>query len=459
MPERAGDPARRAAPWQLALGAVVVGYLALGTAYTLLTPPWQAPDEPAHFNYVAQVAANPWRPPRIAAGDWDAERLEALKAARFPAGASIDGIAYEDHQPPAYYYLAALAWRAAPGTPLARLRAVRLIGVGLGLVTVIATFVALWAFVADPVLAVAGAGFVAFLPMQLAVTSAANNDALANALAASALSLAALRLADRVPDRVAVGAGGLIAGLAFMTKLTAAPAVVVLAVAELVRAPGRGGYRRAAVRVASLSALAFAIAMPWAARNARVYGGWDVFGLRAHDVVVVGQPRTAAWLAEHGLAAFLQRAAVFSFESFWGVFGWMGVFLDQRIYAALALATAVAGAGALRWAVVVARDEARGHERRAAIVLGSSAALAVAGFAWYNLGYVQHQGRYVFAALPAWAGLFLLGLREVAGAVGQRVAGGRGRRLAGAAAMAGFALGLAGLAWLALVRYAVPGLR
>ncbi len=32
-----------------------------------------------------------------------------------------------------------------------------------------------------------------------------------------------------------------------------------------------------------------------------------------------------------------KRAFSFTFKSFWGVFGWMGVFLDERIYTALLL--------------------------------------------------------------------------------------------------------------------------
>lgn len=441
------------------LAAILVGYGVLATAYAVRTPDWQAPDEPAHYNYVAQLAADPLHPPRIAPGDWDAERLEALKAARFPPEASIDGIAYEDHQPPAYYYLAVPAWRAARGALPDRLRAVRLLGVALGLITVTASFVALRALVPDdPALALAGTGFVAFLPMQLAVTSAANNDALANAVAASALALAALRLGGRTSGRFHVAAGGVLGGLALLTKLTVAPTVALLGFAELLRASADGRLRAGIGRVAALGALAGAIAAPWAWRNARVYGGNDLFGLQAHDLVVVGQARTAAWIVEHGLGAYVRRAAVFTFESFWGVFGWMGVFLDRRIYAALALVVAVAAVGALGWAMAAARDPERAHDRRAAALMAAACAVAVTGFAWYNATYVQHQGRYLFAALPAWAGFMMLGVRQVAEVIGGRLVGEAQGRAMGKAAMLGLAMALAGLAWLALDRYVVPGL-
>ena len=32
-----------------------------------------------------------------------------------------------------------------------------------------------------------------------------------------------------------------------------------------------------------------------------------------------------------------------------------------------------------------------------------------AAYGWYNLGFIQHQGRYLFPALPAWSLLFAIG--------------------------------------------------
>ncbi len=38
------------------LALVVLVFLVVGTLYAVYTPAWQAPDEPAHYNYVAQIA-------------------------------------------------------------------------------------------------------------------------------------------------------------------------------------------------------------------------------------------------------------------------------------------------------------------------------------------------------------------------------------------------------------------
>ena len=115
------------------LGVIVAAYLGVGVLYAVYTPSWQAPDEPAHYNYVAQVTGEGCCPV-IAPGDWDAAYLDALKAAQFPEDADLSPIEYEDHQPPLYYLLASPIYRATGGSLLAlRLFSVTL---GAGVVTV-----------------------------------------------------------------------------------------------------------------------------------------------------------------------------------------------------------------------------------------------------------------------------------------------------------------------------------
>lgn len=51
-------------------------YLVIGTLFAIYTPPWQAPDEPAHYNYVRQLADGRW--PAIEPGDYDQDLLSYL---------------------------------------------------------------------------------------------------------------------------------------------------------------------------------------------------------------------------------------------------------------------------------------------------------------------------------------------------------------------------------------------
>ncbi|MCX7852147.1 MAG: hypothetical protein N2383_05130, partial [Caldilineales bacterium] len=69
-------------------------------------------------------------------------------------------------------------------------------------------------------------------------------------------------------------------------------------------------------------------------------------------------------------------------------------------------------------------------QRRGLGLLGFQAVLVAAGYAWYNLTFVQHQGRYLFPALLPLAIAFALGWQglhtprgSLAGAVLAAVAG------------------------------------
>jgi hypothetical protein len=452
---------------RLTLAGILVAYLLLGAAYALATPPWQAPDEPAHFNYVRQLAANPLDLPQIEAGDWPNDRLEDLKASGFPDGEPITGIDYEDHQAPAWYYLALPAFQLGDGPDEARLLRLRLFNLLVGALGVWLV----WRLVragwpGEPVLALAAAGFVAFLPMRLAVTASASNDPLAECVSTAALWLALLRATGRLTQRRWVWGGGLLLALAFVTKVSAYGVLGLLVLGEGLAwwRRGRFGGALAAATLMQLVAIGFVSGLPWFLRNARVYGAGDYMGRAAHDRVVAGQPTTADWIATHGLVgapdALLNRMATWTFDSFWGVFGWMGVFLDSRIYALLALASvlALAGCAAYLWHLV--RDPAQGRrdERTAVWLFGLAIAGSIAGYVWWNLTFVQHQGRYLFPALGAIATFFMLGLRQLV-----RALAGRGRpewvRRLEAAALLGFDALLAALAVVALLRFIVPGLR
>ena len=68
----------------------------------------------------------------------------------------------------------------------------------------------------------------------------------------------------------------------------------------------------------------------------------------------------------------------------------------------------------------------------------------LAAYGWYNLGFIQHQGRYLFPALPAWSLLFAMGWWAVLERRASLTAG--GILLAGAAAHVVFAPFMGGTA-------------
>ena len=159
---------------------IITGYLLVGILYAVKTPPWQAPDEPAHYNYIKYLAENQ-RFPVLQMGDYPHDYLEEIKAKRFPPQMSIEPLRYEFHQPPLYYILAALIYKVfASG-----LLPLRLFSVLLGCCLLwVAYRVAKEIFPEDETMAFGTTAFVAFVPMHVAMTAAVNNDTLAELILA-----------------------------------------------------------------------------------------------------------------------------------------------------------------------------------------------------------------------------------------------------------------------------------
>lgn len=372
---------------------ILVVYLIVGTLYVAYTPLWQAPDEPAHYNYIRALAET-GRVPVMQPGDYDQAYLERLTAEGFPPGRSIASLEYEDHQPPLYYIVATPFYWAFPDSP----RAIRHISLLLGGVSVAALFMILREFwPAQPGIAWLGGGLAATIPQFVAATTSINNDVLLFALLWLWLWLALRYLRGLTP----AWALGCLAGAVLLTKSTGYGVLPLMILLVYLRHRRAGMPLQWAVRqLLEMLLPALALGGIWWVRNAAVYGWPDLMGLQRHDAVVVGQPRTADWVADMGLLPFLGAWLRTTFRSFWGQFGWMGVVLDARIYQGLAIFSGLSLFGAL-WRLGEALQ--RGMEPRqrdALILLGSSAAITLLMYVGYNLTFVQHQGRYLFTALP-----------------------------------------------------------
>ena len=332
---------------------ILIVYGFLGTLFAVKTPPWQNPDEPAHFNYVGHVAIER-QLPVLRMGDYDEAYLQRLKAEKFPPDLSIDPVRYEFHQPPLYYLLAVPIYWLSQG----QLLVLRLFSVVLGAGVVLLIFLCAREVVPEsPHIALGAAAFAAFLPMHVALMASVNNDALAELLIVGSV-LAVIRWqrlnleseADRRQGYLL--AAGILIGLAFLTKATTYILLPVALVVVIIRSVWPGLARdnsvgRLMVRVALLIAPALLLGLPWWIRNSLLYGNLDILGLSWHDAVVSGQPTASAWIAENGWEAYWERAWSFTSKSFWGVFGWLGVFMDARIYTALFILSALAAMGAL----------------------------------------------------------------------------------------------------------------
>jgi hypothetical protein len=329
---------------------VIIVYLVVGSLYAIYTPMWQAPDEPAHYNYIRQLAAGTF--PIIESGDYDQEYQGTVISSRFDPQYSIQPFSYEDWQPPLYYLLQAPVFGLFNGALLP----LRLVSVLLGAGVVAAAFGVgqrIWPKkVANP-LALTTAIFVAFLPQHLAIMASINNDALAELI----IALILLLLLGLPVQKGSTGRTwlliGLLLGLGFLTKATVYIMVPVVGLALI------GHYWRhwpdfwrAAGRVALPAGV---LGLLWWARNLIVYPGLDPLATFAHDAVVVGQPRTIEWIALYGAGDVALRFLRTTFQSFWGQFGWMAVPMPVWVYLPLLGLILVAGAG-LAWSAVKTGD-------------------------------------------------------------------------------------------------------
>jgi hypothetical protein len=378
-------------------GAVIlVVYLIVGSLFAAGTPIWQAPDEPAHYNYIRSLAEGRGFPV-MESGDYDQSYISRLTTEGFPPSLPITSLEYEDHQPPLYYLLAVPVYWISGGSVLG----LRLFSLVLGGFGIVALFLILREFCpTQPGVAWFGGGLVAFIPQYVAVMASVNNDALVVALLWFWLWLALRYLRGDVP---AWGLGAL-AGALLLTKSTAY-GVLPLALLAVFLRYRRGGMslRWAGQQLATILAPMVLLGVLWWGRNIAVYGWPDLMGLRRHDEVVLGQPQSADWIARDGAVLFLRNAIWTTFRSFWGQFGWMGVVLDLRIYQGLAIFTSLTVYGAL-WRLLDAMQAGIEVRRREALALiGTSALISLGMYVVYNFTYVQHQGRYLFPALPLFA--------------------------------------------------------
>jgi hypothetical protein len=210
---------------------------------------------------------------------------------------------------------------------------------------------------------------------------------------------------------------GVTTGLAFVSKSSVyilfplALAAIAVRHLWLDRARDLRRPTRAAVLYLVPSVL---LALPWWLRNAAMYGGLDILGLARHDEVVAGQMRTADWVAQVGLKQSLNDFGLISFRSFWAQFGWMGVLVDERLYQAMAIMSALAGIGLVLWAASVwhRRRNVPAWQWAAGGLVALLALLAAASYAWYNLNFWQPQGRYLFRALLPIGLAFAIGWAE-----------------------------------------------
>ncbi len=410
---------------------IILVYLGIGSLYAVQVPDWQAPDEPAHYNYVRQLANG--RFPIMQSSDYDEAYKNEVVGSQFAPQYDVSIISYEDWQPPLYYLLLTPIYKLADGSLTALRLATLLIGMG---VVLYAYAIAKQLYPEQRWIWESAAVFVAFLPQHLSIMASMNNDSLSELIIAAVLyrliwwTKLSVTVTHPTTEKWRMLSISILLGLGLLTKLTTYLLVPIVGIIFLYRYwPhqdwGKGtqsaddffirprknhrGTRRKtreklweAERLHRFIRAGFTLFLPatllgllWWGRNVIVYPGFDPLARLAHDTAVIGQPRTAEWIAQQGLPETIRQFLQTTFNSFWGQFGWMGVVMDSRIYQTLLLFSGIILAGLLINWFTSHRSPLTTPHFMLFLLFGLTLGMHI----FYNLTFVQHQGRYLFPAL------------------------------------------------------------
>jgi 4-amino-4-deoxy-L-arabinose transferase-like glycosyltransferase len=396
------------APW-----VVLAAHSLLAIAYNLATPFGNngypnTPDEGAHFQYVAYVARE-WRLPKFE---------------------GYAGVGYEAHQPPLYYFLAAVVYALTGGEG----KAVRLLSTLCSAGVVWLVWLTLRRLAPErPLLALAGMGFAAFLPMHIAIGSAVGNDALTNLLFAAVLYGLLVNLSNtaelypppdlprqrgRNPDSLPVdgegrggGKGGeylhwlripLLVGLTILTKATGILLIPIMLLGVIVAARLQSGRWARALGAATLAlVMTLLVSGWWLARNYILYG--DPLLQRTFLEVFAGTAKARDFLNQ-GMTwgQYAQLVADWTFRSFWFAYGapdtartGLPNFLSGSVYLGLGVLTL----GAVVGFVLRLREPLPLWARVWLLLAGLCLVLTLVSFVLFVRVFFQTQGRYFYPAL------------------------------------------------------------
>jgi len=356
--------------------AILLIHAALALVYWDRTPFGASPDEGPHGRYVQTLV--------------ESRALPVFRAA--------DREGYEFHQPPLYYLMGVPFYLAGRGFGLIDPAGmVRLLSLLLGALSIVISYLAIRAaFPDEKELPIAVAGFVALLPMHVMLSSSVSSDPLAEVVFGLALLVMAGMLVNGPNWKRTVGLG-FVFGIGLLTKTTCVLLFPVAVLAYLLAwQRGMPAARSVAGHLGAAIGISLAIGGWWLVRNQLLYG--DPFAMSQFQKAFQHTATPEYWLSKGWSWGFyFSLVGVWTFASFWGVFGHMKVFMPTWAYYGLAVISLAVGIGSLRG---IARARAKSAANRdLLLVYGVTLALVLLAFIKFNLSFFQAQGRYLYPAL------------------------------------------------------------
>jgi 4-amino-4-deoxy-L-arabinose transferase-like glycosyltransferase len=415
-------------------------------AWALITPTFQAPDEPTHAAYAAQLAetgrppsnsanaafasdelaahatalgtfdiiqiATSTRPPWSTQRERTYQRLVSGGVKRDngggPSSAAVHG--------PVYYAFPALAYRIFYNASCAsRVLAMRLASALLAALTVAFVYGTVRELLPGRPWAAAAAAFLtAFQPMFGFIEGTVNADVGVNLAGAALIYLLvrAMRRGLTVPLAAAIPAAFILGTLAKATMLAFVP-VLIFALAVLVwRRAGRLRDWLAMVATAVvLAGIWAAVAPGWNHTFIPVPGGGSGVAGQAPGL---GAKLSYIWqvflpplpFMHHDFAPGVHPVWDIYVVRAWGAFGWLDIDFPHVMFVVIAIAMCVIVALALR-GLWLERRFVRSRIPEALVLLGSIVCVlgfTHAAFVKFNpAAAIQEQGRYAFPAITALA--------------------------------------------------------
>jgi hypothetical protein len=429
---------RRVPQRRVGLALLVAVALLHAGLYAVLTPPWQAPDEIAHFEYAWLLGqlkhivwtenASPALEQQIIQSLYDFHAWPYVGlAAPAVRPERLDDVPFYGRSRTltrfslSYVIYAAAALPFSEAGIITQLYVMRLVSVLLGGCVVALTYqLARLVEPQAPALAWGSALFVALLPQHAFITGAVSDQSLAELLATiSIYGMARVWLRGagwRWWALIVLSTVGAL--LSKATALFLVPLLLFSAVRELwhwYTAPGTTTrQRRWATLGATLSGLGLLLALPL------ILGWMSLISAQFSNILATltetlsDTGRLSAYLDRLLTSNDLGHALAVTFESFWAYFGWMVVRLPSIWVTALyGLVLLAVGGWVRRYFSPRRRDELRGYGP-VGLAAGLALLVVLTWFVSTPLGLEYSQGRYLFGAIAPGAVLLVggwLGLR------------------------------------------------
>lgn len=378
-------------------------FLLTAVLYALIVPVFEAPDENSHLEHINYIAIN-WKSPNA-----------LVPEERVPG---------EGLQPPIYYYTAAILVRIFAGTEGIHLDVIpdtsstrfggsrntnrlfvskatvfhdagsriafyilRIVSALTGYITIIIGIRILSEARVDSSIRVIAIGFISLLPQFAFMSSVINNDALSH-LMTSLTALYLLRIYRNPAQMTSYFMAGSWFGLGLSIKFYSAfllPAIILLALVQVFRY----NFKRIIIlkNCLLMGTISAVLSAPLWVRNLLYYG--DVFSTAAIDLENSSPGGYQEFATPIYWIRFWRRLIV----SFYATFGWM----NGRLPAVFNLVILILFLGAILGVVLVLRKKS---EARTSISLPLMLVICnLGGVVYFNLRYIQSQGRYLFPTL------------------------------------------------------------